>query len=99
VITVHLATLRELAFPEWTLQAACADQDPEVWFPTAGAGQFAEGRMAHKAAQAKAVCAECPVRTECLEFALESDSRHGVWGGLDEYERQALRRRRPWGRS
>jgi len=41
--------------------------------------------------RAKAVCAQCPVRSECLEWALETAQPHGVWGGLDEQEREHLR--------
>ena len=43
---------------------------------------------------AKAVCARCPVRSECLEFALRLKVAHGVWGGLSERERRTLRRDR-----
>jgi WhiB family redox-sensing transcriptional regulator len=42
--------------------------------------------------RAKAICAECAVRTECLEFALRVREPHGIWGGLTESER---RRRLP----
>jgi WhiB family transcriptional regulator, redox-sensing transcriptional regulator len=46
---------------------------------------------------AKAVCGGCPVRVECLAWALASDEQLGVWGGMSERERQLLsghRRRR-----
>jgi WhiB family redox-sensing transcriptional regulator len=44
-------------------------------------------------AEATAVCAGCPVRLECLQFALESNQEFGVWGGYAEDERRDLRRR------
>ena len=41
--------------------------------------------------RAKSVCAACPVRTECLEHAVEVDERYGIWGGLNQDERRLLR--------
>ncbi len=68
----------------WRVDAACRDLDVDVFFPEP------EGDTG----PAKAVCAGCPVREECLEFALASRQDDGVWGGLDEHERRRLRRRR-----
>jgi WhiB family redox-sensing transcriptional regulator len=45
-------------------------------------------------AEAKAICAGCPVRLECLAYALDSGEAYGVWGGLSEDERRAMRRQR-----
>jgi WhiB family redox-sensing transcriptional regulator len=68
---------------EWRLDAACRDLDTAVFFP----------ETAEQVAAAKAVCATCPVREACLNFALIT--RHdGVWGGRDENERRRARRRR-----
>ena len=44
--------------------------------------------------QAKAVCAACPVRSECLGYALTRPEKYGTWGGLNEDERASERRRR-----
>lgn len=74
---------------EWMRRAACADTDPELFFPVSN-----EGPGATQRAEAKRVCAGCPVRAECLEYALESKQRSGVWGGLDERERATLHRGR-----
>jgi len=41
--------------------------------------------------KANAICAKCPVRRECLAFALRTDQVHGMWGGMSEQERRALR--------
>jgi WhiB family redox-sensing transcriptional regulator len=46
------------------------------------------------AGDAKAVCANCPVREQCLEWALATRQEEGVWGGLTDNERRRLRRRR-----
>jgi len=45
-------------------------------------------------AQAKAVCVLCPVRVQCLGYALRNSIRHGIWGGLNDEERVRERRRR-----
>jgi hypothetical protein len=74
--------------PDWRHSAACRDHDPELFFPVAGSGSELYVRQV---AEAKAVCAGCPVRARCLEFALEQ-LPYGVAGGLDEHERAALRR-------
>jgi WhiB family transcriptional regulator, redox-sensing transcriptional regulator len=68
----------------WELSAACRLHDPELFFPVSHAGaSLAQARAA------KAICAVCPVRTQCLEFAQRTRQRHGIWGGLTEQERNA----------
>ena len=62
--------------------AVCAQTDPETFFPEKGGSTKAP----------KGVCFVCPVRVECLAWALEHDERHGVWGGLSERERRRLRK-------
>ena len=78
----------------WRDRALCTRFDPEDWFRHITPGRTPDRRRALATADAKAVCAECAVRTECLEYALERPERHGVWGGLDEFERRNLQRRR-----
>lgn len=60
--------------------ALCAETDPELFFPIKGS--------ANKAA--KAICARCDVRADCLTEALTHGDRYGVWGGLSEHERRPL---------
>jgi WhiB family redox-sensing transcriptional regulator len=74
---------------DWRHRARCRGEDPELFFPTGTAGPVEAQVQA-----AKAVCAACPVRGECLAWALDagSDADYGVWGGLDEAERRTLRR-------
>jgi WhiB family redox-sensing transcriptional regulator len=69
--------------------ALCKGADPGVWFPSA------TGWLAVRAdAAAKAVCAACPARVACLEWALEAGETEGVWGGTTPGERAEIRRER-----
>lgn len=81
----------ERAAPEWRARAACRDLGPEVFFPVGSTG-----RALDQVEAAKAVCAGCPVKTQCLAWALETNQRDGVWGGTSEDERRALRRNWRW---
>lgn len=65
------------------VDALCVQTDPEAFFPEKG------GRVE----PAKRVCARCPVRAECLEYALAHDERFGVWGGQSAAARARMRRR------
>jgi WhiB family redox-sensing transcriptional regulator len=76
----------------WWADAACRGQDASVFFAPAYFEKRAE-KLAREAV-AKAICARCPVRVPCLEYALRSRDPHGVWGGLNEMERRAVLRRR-----
>lgn len=73
---------------EWQHRAACRDEDPELFFPVSEMGPGA--RQVEKA---KSVCARCPVRSECLNYALRNGLNHGIFGGMTESERRALARR------
>lgn len=83
----HRTAARIPAAPSrnWRPRAACQDVDPELFFPSDRGGPAAEAQ----AAKAKAVCAGCPVREQCLDWALSHSLGHGVWGGLTEEERRA----------
>lgn len=75
----------------WLHGAACRDIDPETFYPVGVTGPALD-----QIDEAKAVCARCPVRSSCLEWALTSgaDMGYGVWGGLTESERAAIKRRK-----
>jgi WhiB family redox-sensing transcriptional regulator len=79
----------------WMLDAVCRDLPPEIFFPDAPSRQ-----MERAIDRAKRICDTCPVRPQCLEYALETNqpSRdYGIWGGTDEGERRRIRRR--WARA
>src|SRR6266567_3750573 len=64
----------------WMIKAACAGADPETF---SAATPEAE-------AEAKAICARCPVRPQCRDYALATAQEWGIWGGLSVAERAAL---------
>jgi len=68
----------------WRELGACRGLDPEVFFPETD----------EEADEAKAICAECPVRVACLEHALARREKVGVWGGTTERERRRIVRQR-----
>jgi len=64
----------------WVDDALCAQTDPEIFHPEKGGSTR----------EAKAVCAACFVQAECLDWALTTNERFGIWGGLSERERRKL---------
>lgn len=74
---------------DWRHRAICRDEDPELFFPIGNSGP-----ALMQIEDAKSVCARCPVTDQCLSWALESGQDSGVWGGLGEDERRALKRSR-----
>jgi WhiB family transcriptional regulator, redox-sensing transcriptional regulator len=78
---------------DWRHNAACLDIDPELFFPVGTTGPALD-----QIERAKAVCRACDVVAQCLEWALETNQTAGVWGGMDEDERRALRRSRQYRR-
>lgn len=79
----HLET-DDAPVQRWQENANCLGVDPDLFFPERGASTR----------EAKGVCAGCEVRLECLEYALGSGEKFGIWGGLSERERRRLRRQR-----
>ncbi|HYY07256.1 MAG TPA: WhiB family transcriptional regulator [Actinomycetota bacterium] len=79
------------AFVGWQRLAACRGDDSSYFFAPAYFEKRSE-KLAREAV-AKRICAVCPVRRPCLEYALFTREAHGVWGGLNETERRAILRR------
>jgi WhiB family redox-sensing transcriptional regulator len=72
----------------WQNLAACRDEDPELFFPVGNTGP-----ALMQIEEARAVCNRCSVADICLKWAIETGQDAGVWGGLSEDERRALKRR------
>lgn len=64
----------------WAVEALCAEVDHDLFFPEKGGSTK----------EAKALCGDCLVRAECLDYALETRQRFGIWGGRSERERRRL---------
>lgn len=80
---------------DWRQYAACRQYDPLLWYPDYGShGPGSAEKKAAKDAPAKQICDRCPVRRDCLESAMERREKHGIWGGLNEDERAALKKAR-----
>ena len=69
--------------PEWQLHASCRGADTAL---------FLSGRGRSASSAAIAVCADCLVRDECLEYAMSDNEIVGVWGGTTTEERRRIRR-------
>ncbi|MBW3557362.1 MAG: WhiB family transcriptional regulator [Actinobacteria bacterium] len=68
----------------WRQHSACTGVDPDIFYPVSD----------EEAEVAKAICSHCPVRQPCLEYALTTRERDGVWGGATERERRRILRQR-----
>lgn len=64
----------------WMAEGNCRDEPPSRFFPSDGVGVEV----------ARRICAGCPVKSPCLEYALEQRVDHGVWGGTSERERRRI---------
>lgn len=73
----------------WTEEAACRGMGPDRFYPFVEE----EDEDVHAAAAAKAVCASCPVREDCLTTAIQTREQYGIWGGLTSRERRRMIRR------
>ena len=70
----------------WRDDAACRNTAPDLFFPVGSTGEAEEESRA-----AIALCQSCPVREQCLEFAMATNQRDGIWGGTSEEDRRRMR--------
>lgn len=76
---------------DWRAAGACLTADPDLFFPVA-VGTVASRQIA----RAQRICASCPVKQQCLDFAMRTRESTGIWGGTTPEQRiRALRGRRP----
>lgn len=80
--------MTDTATSDWRHEAACLDEDPELFFPLGNTGP-----ALLQIEEAKAVCRRCDVAETCLRWALDTGQDSGVWGGMSEDERRSLKRR------
>jgi WhiB family redox-sensing transcriptional regulator len=85
VFTELLEALKEDGLDmAWQDFANCRGADPDLFFPERGASTRT----------AKSICRECTVQDQCLEFAIVSSEKFGIWGGMSERERRKIRKER-----
>jgi WhiB family transcriptional regulator, redox-sensing transcriptional regulator len=82
MVTTYAGTRRSKMYP-FLEEAACRGLDPELFYAEGGAA----------VAKVKSVCAACPLRAKCLEWAIAREE-FGVWGGTTARERAQIRRQR-----
>ena len=87
-----LAVAARLMEPGWRADAACHGANAESFFPPSHFERKPEKDLREGAA--RALCGRCPVRQQCLDYALLVEEPHGIWGGLNELERRRLIRQR-----
>lgn len=75
---------------DWRVQGLCLREDPDLFFPVGG---ITSGLAVLQADEAKSLCRRCPVREQCLAWAIEVGPVEGIWGGTTEGERRAMRQR------
>lgn len=73
---------------DWRHDAACLDEDPELFFPV-GSSSAALAQVE----RAKNICRTCDVVDTCLKWAMDTNQDAGVWGAMSEDERRMLKRR------
>lgn len=66
---------------DWMSRAACRGLPPAIFYPEWG----------EEGTEARAICAACPVRIDCLDHAITTGERFGIWGGLNDKRRRRLR--------
>ena len=70
--------------PDWQKAGACVGRGTTLFFPPRGTSR-------ERILEAKNVCAGCPIKQKCLDYALYHGDRHGIWGGTTEFERRRLK--------
>jgi WhiB family redox-sensing transcriptional regulator len=82
-------------------RGACSGYPTEWWYPGGSSDEFKNRPSSYEkyAQRAKQICAECPVRDECLTYALDFNENYGIWGGFSPRSRITIKRRRRRGLS
>jgi WhiB family redox-sensing transcriptional regulator len=80
-----MSQLKDFA-AEWKDLADCKKYDHMIWFPEPGEHD--------KLKKARSICSKCPVKKQCLEYAVETNQTIGIWGALSSRQLRAERKRR-----
>jgi WhiB family redox-sensing transcriptional regulator len=67
----------------WTERSACRDYPTDVFFADLDAPK--------NSLEARAICSKCPVKAECLDYAIRHACEYGIWGGTTATERRFMR--------
>jgi WhiB family redox-sensing transcriptional regulator len=81
-----LLAYRELVVEKWRLKRMCIDQNLDMFFPE----DQPKFKVENEPGNPGSFCFQCPVRKECLDYAVQNEIRHGVWGGVNEETRNRL---------
>lgn len=76
----------------WQMKGLCRGNHSYLFFPPSTVERKDERER--REIKAKAICSVCPVKEDCLEFALEIKEPYGIWGGFTETERRQVLARR-----
>lgn len=81
--------LMEIVVPvgPWVIDARCAEVGGDLWYAT-----NTKGGPTRENLMAKRICDDCPVKQQCLDWALENNERYGIWGGATPRERRGMRK-------
>lgn len=82
-MTGELSAYLDLETIDWQLRARCKGKPTDLFFP---------GQWEGTARRAKRICYQCPVRQECLDYAVENNISEGIWGGMSKRERILYRK-------
>ena len=74
-------------YVDWQSYGACQGMSLEAFFHPAGERR---SLRSERIARAKAICVQCPVITQCREYALTTKEPYGIWGGLSENDRARI---------
>ncbi len=77
---------------QWQRMASCKGPHADLFYPPNTTERREE--KANREADAKSICNDCPVKVECLDYAIAINETYGIWGGLNELERKNLTTRR-----
>lgn len=87
-MSLLMELMDSIRWEEWMERSACADApNPDDWFP-------GQGPLRPPNLRAIRTCAACPVRKECLNYAMRYTSLPGIWGGIGERKRRKVIRQR-----